>query len=174
MAPRKPQDLLEFFRRSGDASNVVDLPVEKPSGPRVMILRRSQVIVGAACAALGLLLAFLLGLALGGDGSGPAPVDNRVSSGIWTLRVITYDNTERGRQNAKQVMSQLERLDLGDEVGYRRDPANGKVIVILGAWLKRPAGDKRADALKKRVNEIPDINKKLPFESADWYYVENS
>ena len=146
---KKPQDLLEFFRRSSAAPDPA-FQKELERTPRMLVVRRSQAVVAAVSAGLALVLAFLLGLGLGGGSSEPAAA----GGGFWVIQVMKYEDNKTGGRYAKTVQSQLERLDLGDEVNLRRIVEDGELAVTLGCWMSRPHGDARAQELLKKVQGI--------------------
>jgi len=164
---RKPSDILDFLRRSSPE----ELPEPEPAleqTPRMVVLRRSQVVVAAAAGALALVLAFLLGLALGGSGDGSDEGASDV--GVWVLRVVTYRDDERGQEYAQSVKSQLIRRKLGDEVNLRRF-GEGQLAVTVGAWLQAPQDNPQAQSLKRDINEIQDRNGANPFKDAKFWLI---
>jgi len=165
---KKPKDLLEFFRRSsGEPESAAPRELERT--PRMLVLRRSQAVVAAVSAGLGLVLAFLLGLGLGGGSSEPVAA----GGGLWVIRVVSYENNDRGQRYTKTVMSQLERLGLGDEINLHRIISDQKLAVTLGCWIKRPHGDARAQGLLNKVKAIQGRGGQgQPFASADFWRIE--
>jgi hypothetical protein len=166
---KKPQDLLEFFRRSsGDRPEAAALQdLEKT--PRMLVVRRSQAVVAAVSAGLGLVLAFLLGIGLGGGSSEPAVT----GGGRWVIKVISYEDNDKGRRYTKTVMSRIERLDLGDEVNLRRVIGDGKLAVTLGCWIRDPHGDARAEELLEKVKGIRGrAGQAQPFARAKFWRIE--
>ncbi|MHC4548968.1 MAG: hypothetical protein ACYTEZ_09330 [Planctomycetota bacterium] len=165
---KKPQDLLEFFRRTSDETgSTPDVELEKT--PRMMVLRRSQLVVAAAAAGLGVLLAFLIGLGVGGGSAEEGLVGG---VGVWVIRVVSYEDDERGRRYAKMVMSQLERLGLGDEVNLRRLVSDRKLVVTLGSWLRHPGGNADAEKLLAHVREARGRGRQdQPFAGADFWRI---
>jgi len=165
---KKPQDLLEFFRRSSAAPDAA-ASQELEKTPRMLVVRRSQAVVVAVSAGLALVLAFLLGLGLGGGSSEPVAA----GGGLWVIRVVTYEDNDTGGRYAKTVMSQLERLDLGDEVNLRRITEDGKLAVTMGCWMHRPHGDSRAEELLKKVKGIRGRGgQDQPFAGAGFWRIE--
>ncbi len=168
---KRPKDPLEFFRRTSGEQDLgpVGPGSELESTPRMLVLRRSQAVVAMAAAAVALLAAFLLGRGLGGGEAEDAPLGN---VGVWVIRVVSYEDNERGRRYAKTVMSQLERLRLGDEVNLRRIGSTNKLAVTVGSWLQHPQGEAGADKLLGRVKSIQgrDSNER-PFASADYWRI---
>jgi hypothetical protein len=164
---RKPQDLLEFFRRSSTDPDAAALQ-ELEKMPRMLVVRRSQAIVAVVAAGLVVVLAFLLGLGLGGGSSGAT-----VGGGLFVIKVVTYEDSDKGGRYAKTVMSQLERLNLGDEVNVRRVVDDRTLAVTLGSWIRDPRGDARANELLKKVRDIRGRGgQEQPFASADFWRIE--
>ena len=58
----------------------------------MLVVRRSQVVVAAVSAGLGLVLAFLLGLGLGGGSNEPVAA----GGGLWVIRVTKYEDSDTG------------------------------------------------------------------------------
>jgi hypothetical protein len=133
---KKPQDLLEFFRRSSGDRPEAAAPQDLEKTPRMLVVRRSQAVVAAVSAGLGLVLAFLLGLGLGGASSDPAVA----GGGLWVIKVVSYEDNDKGRRYTKTVMSQLERLDLGDEVNLSRVVSDGKLAASRTRSALRQCG----------------------------------
>ena len=108
----KPRDLLEFFRRTSPAEpEGAPAPSLQPT-TRMLVLRRSQVIVASAVAVAALLLAFLVGHAFGSAGAFKADV--------YVIRAAEYGDDEKGQGSARKLKEQLEKMDLGDEVHFLR------------------------------------------------------
>ena len=144
---------------------------------RMVVLRRSQVIVAAAVAGLLLILAFVLGLALGGgdeaastDSIGP---DGSVVGGgapVWVIRVASYKDTDDGRAIARSVAQQLEQLD---EVTLQTIRSSDSVVVTLGSWLRNPNRNEAAKALLQRVHDMRDQQGgERPFQSAMFWSIQ--
>ena len=132
-----------------------------------MVFRRSQVIVAATAAGLGIILAFLIGMASGGEGGEPAETFGKV--GVYTIRVIAYDNTETGQIRAKTLKGQLEQPGW-DEVLIERLDRDGKLLVTIGSWVSNPNTNKEAVALREKVRALrTQGSSKLQFEEA--YFV---
>lgn len=166
---KKPKDLLEFFRRSSENRPEAAAPQELEKTPRMLVVRRSQAVVAAVSAGLGLVLAFLLGLGLGGGSSEPAVA----GGGLWVIKVVSYEDNEKGRRYAKTVMSQLERIDLGDEVNLRRVIGDRTLAVTLGCWIRNPKGDAHARKLLTKVQGIRGRGDQgQPFADADFWRIE--
>jgi len=173
---RKPQDLLEFYRRT---SGSPDEPAgaagdEGSSAPalerthRMLVVRRSQAIVAAVSAVLLVLLAFLLGLAVGGNDAEPAS-----AAGGWVIKVQSYRDNEAGRRRAKSVMDQLEKLGWG-EVTLQTIPSEDRLAVTLGSWVERPGrDDEEAQALRDKVAALTDKrNSRRPFRDAAFWQIK--
>ncbi|MHC4137067.1 MAG: hypothetical protein ACYS0K_19105 [Planctomycetota bacterium] len=165
---KKPKDLLEFFRRSSGEPEAAALQgLEKT--PRMLVVRRSQAVVAAVSVGLGLVLTFLLGLGLGGGASEPVAA----GGGLWVIKVVSYEDSDTGGRFAKTVMSQLERLDLGDEVNLRRIIGDQKLAVTLGCWIRTPHGDARAQELLNKVRGIRGRGGQgQPFAGAAFWRIE--
>ena len=151
---RKPSDLLEFLRSSPSGEAAEPSPdAQEPEArrapappssephlektPRMVVLRRSQVVVASVAVAFGIILAFLLGLAAASPGDSlPAAIGARV----WGLRIITYNDTESGRRQALATKKALQARKL-EEVTLQRVPSRGEIVVMLGAWLTDPTDD---------------------------------
>jgi len=153
--------MLEFFRRTApeqaDAPSSAPPPSLEPT-PRMLVLRRSQAIVAIAAAGAALVLAFVLGLAIGGSGETPA--------GIYVLRVVSRDADAQGRAYARQVKEQIEKLDLGEEVSVLE--SDGRAVVVVGSWFSNPEGRKEARALRDRLRAVRDATQATPFSDADF------
>jgi hypothetical protein len=165
---KKPQDLLEFFRRSTAAPDAAAVR-ELEKTPRMLVVRRSQAIVVAVSAGLALVLAFLLGLGLGGGSSDLATA----GGGYWVIQVKEYKDNNTGGRYAKTVQSQLEKLDLGDEVNLHRITKDGTLAVTLGCWMSQPHRDARANELLRKVRGIQGRGGQgQPFADADFRRIE--
>ncbi len=168
---RKPHDLLEFYRRTSGQEPAEDVTAD-PAQPlqkteRMLVVRRSQAIVAAASATLLVVLAFVLGLAIGDSGTEPVPV-----VGGWVIKVVSYRDTDAGRKRAKSVMSQLQKLGWG-EVTLQMIADNERLAVTLGSWVQRPH-DSKARGLLKRVAKLSDLrNDRLPFKEAAFWQIKN-
>lgn len=167
---KKPQDLLEFFRRA-TAEEPESAPLPEPAAPepgptrRMVLVRPTQIAVAGAAAVLLVVLAFLLGLRAGG-GAEAAP-----GTGVWVVRVITYGDTENGRIQARVMAAELERQGLG-EVTLQPIESKGHLVVALGAWLQDPRHNADAAALRDRVRAIKDERGGAPFQKADFWRIE--
>jgi len=172
---KKPQDLLEFLRRSSPEDPAPGMrpepaPPSLEPTPRMLVLRRSQLIVAGVATALAVVLAFLLGLALGGAGEGEPAVAGALA-GPWVIRVVTYKDTEAGRKMAKSVQAQLERLLLR-EVSQQYIPSQEKVVVTIGAWVHPPERFAPARELRRKIRGLSDSRtEKSPFQDADFWRI---
>lgn len=167
---KKPQDLLEFLRRTKDDTALPAVPSEQAQevgkSPRMLVLRRSQAYVAAGAAGAAIILAVLLGVALGSSEE-----KTPVTQGVWVIRVISYKDTQSGRENAANVARQLEQLGW-EEVTLQHLPAQGRIVVTLGSWLGEPRDLAAATELRKRVREIADKQGGLHFKDADFWRIE--
>ncbi|HEX5137125.1 MAG TPA: hypothetical protein VFY93_09145 [Planctomycetota bacterium] len=156
----KPRDMLEFFRRS--TPEQADAPSPPPPSleptTRMLVLRRSQAIVVVAAAGAALVLAFVLGLAIGGAG-GDAP-------GLFVIRAVSYADDAQGNAAAQKVKEQIEKLDLGEEVHVLE--SDGRTVVAVGSWLSDPQGRKEARALRDRLRALKNATQAAPFADADF------
>jgi len=166
---KRPQDLLEFFRRTSGEPDPGPRGSTLESTTRMLVVRRSQAVVAAAAAGAALLFAFLLGLGMGGGDAGDPALGD---VGVWVIRVVSYDDDDKGRLYAKTVMSQLEKLRLGDEVNLRRIVSTNQLVVTVGSWLQHPKGASEPDTLRKRVRAIQgrDSNER-PFADAEYWRI---
>lgn len=164
----KPRDMLEFFRRTSSPSTeaVPSSPALEPT-TRMLVVRRSQAVVAIAAAAAALLLAFLLGHAVGASGKGETA---DVAPEVYVIRAIAYSDDQRGSDSAQRVKSQLERMDLGEEVGLWQVPSESRTIVTVGSWLGDPAGRKEACALRDKLRGVKDKGtQSAPFADAEFW-----
>ena len=93
--------------------------------------------------------------------------------GLWVIRVMQYEDSDKGGVYAKTVTSQLERLDLGDEVNLRRVISDGKLAVTLGCWMQDPNGDARARELLEKIRGIRGRGgQDQPFAGAKFWRIE--
>jgi hypothetical protein len=144
--------MLEFFRRAGTSPEP-----EAPGAPRLepttrmIVVRRSQAVVAAMIAAAALLLVFLLGHAVGAAGGSDA------AANVYVIRAAAYGDDEQGRTFARSVKEQLEKMDLGEEVGVVRVAGENRTVVTVGAWLADPAGRKEARALRDKLRAIKEL-----------------
>jgi len=171
---RKPQDLLEFLRRSSPEDRAPALrpdsaaPSSLEPTPRILVLRRSQLVVAGIVTALALALAFLLGTALGGGGEEGSAAG---VSGPWVIRVVTYQDTEEGRKMAKIVEAKLEQLHIG-EVSLQYIASQSKVVVTIGAWIHPPQRIAAAKELRRKIRDLSDSRTGTPpFQDADFWRI---
>ncbi|MHC4957369.1 MAG: hypothetical protein ACYTGN_03265 [Planctomycetota bacterium] len=171
---RRPSDILDFLRNSGsDEPAQPEAPRRPVPGrevektPQVLILRRSQVVVAVASAALLVLLAFVLGLAIGGDGTSPARP--RLGT-VWGIRVITFDASQKGTEQAQEMVQRLQALDI-EEVTIQPIPSTGKLVVMLGSWLTPPDDSVGARATLTKVKKLTWRGKQA-FPDADFWSVQ--
>jgi hypothetical protein len=122
--------------------------------------------VAIAVGVLALVLAFLIGLAVGGAGGGEEAAGQ---ASVWTIKVASYPDNAKGHEYAQLLTSRLLALKLGDEVNLRRTAADDAVVVTVGAWMQTPSGNAAAEALRDKIRKIPDRNGALPFESAHFW-----
>ncbi|MGH7162314.1 MAG: hypothetical protein ACREID_02430 [Planctomycetota bacterium] len=173
---RKPHDILDFLRRQTgsqeDSPEPVRFAVPSDGGrpqktTRMLVLRRSQAIVSAVAAGLLVALALLLGMSLGGRAGEPS---DSAQTGVWVVRVITYDDSDAGRVDADVLARQLEAQGLGQVTLHRLK--GDKLVLALGAWLKNPTQDAGAKELLARVQKTADAAGKRHFESAGFWRIE--
>ena len=92
---RKPNDMLEFLRRSGDDPAPARETIRKTPRdrrdflPETMMLRRSQVLVSGAIALLLVVLAFVIGLIAGSGSDNAGSMGASAPTEVWVLRVVT-------------------------------------------------------------------------------------
>jgi hypothetical protein len=178
--PRKPQDILAFLRSKGGEPGEEPAPAVEPSlgtgdaaapkqPPRVFVLRRTQVYVALTATALFLVLAFQVGH-VAGSRSRPRPDAAAPTSALdlWTVRAITYDNSDQGRADAARIVRMLEKAGLSPSIR-----ANAKsVVVVVGAWLRNPKEDPAAAALVETVRDIKDAAGRTQFPDAAIWQIE--
>lgn len=162
--------MLDFLRRAAEPNRLPELPADARDAPRLLLVRRSEVLIALAVAGLLAVLAFLLGLTLGGGGDDP---EGRVAAttGIWVVRVATYNDTENGRISAQTVKGHLLRQGL-DDVHIHRIPSQEKLVVSCGSWISVPKQDKAAILVRKTVREMRDVAGNKPFTSAYFWHIE--
>lgn len=172
---RKPQDILEFLRRKPEQRGP-SAPTEGPppedgleSTPRLLLVRKSQIVVAGLIAGLSLVLAFLIGMAFGGGDEAPAPATETL--GPWVIRAISYDNDAQGRATAKNVQEQLSAL--GHEVTIQTLAGQSNVVVTVGAWVQNPQRSEKARRLLQEIQAITEKKKpkKTPFRSAYFWQI---
>lgn len=164
----KPRDMLEFFRRTSSPSTeaVPSSPSLEPT-TRMLVVRRSQAVVAIVAAVAALLLAFLLGHAVGASGKSEA-LD--AAPEVYVIRAIAYSDDLKGSDSAQRVKTQLERMDLGEEVVLWQVPSESRTVVTVGSWLGNPAGRKEACALRDKLRGVKDKStQSAPFADADFW-----
>lgn len=160
---RKARDLLELYRKVETPPDAVE-HLEKT--PRMLVLRQSQIVVAAVAGLLVIVLAYLIGLAAGGDGEA-VPAD--AARGPWVLKVIDYADSESGRRKAQTVAGFLEKQGWG-EVTIQR--SGERVAVTLGAWVEHPTNYKPAKKLRNDVRALPDLQTGVKhFAEADFWRI---
>jgi len=164
----KPRDMLEFLRRASGRPAGTEQPASAglEATPRMVVLRRSQVVVAGAVTAGALLLAFLVGMAAADRGAGRQ---------VYVIRAASFQDDAAGRQVAltrKRQLEQMEQLDLG-EVQIVRDPALQSVAVTVGAWESDPSRSERARSLLGQIQRIQVQNtRETPFRDASFWRIE--
>ena len=161
--------MLEFFRRSAPAESgaAPSSPALEPT-TRMLVLRRSQAVVAGAAAVAALLLAFLLGHAVGTSGGG----SEATGPGVYVIRAVSYADDEKGKDFARKMKEQLDRMDLGEEVGVLDVPSESYTVVTVGSWLSDPAGRKEARALRDKLRALKDSTQATPFANAEFWRME--
>ncbi len=165
----RPQDLLEFLRRHDTEEEAAPpeqaqrepAPGTIQGGGRLTLTQRQLQIAGVMVA-LGLALAFLLGMAFGGSGPEPAAVGP--AGNAWVIRAISYPDVERQMQATRETESWLNAQGLG-QATMIRIRSKEQLVVVLGAWLEDPSGDPAVQRLLKRVRNL-DWKGKKPFDGA--------
>jgi len=167
---QKPSDLLEFLRQSHDDEPA---PVRPDPAPErtvpMLVLRRSQATVAGVAAGLAMILLFLLGLGRGGGGEEPAA--SAIGQRVWGIRVVSYKDTERGRNDARITQNQLQQLDL-DEVTLQRIGSQGLIVVMVGAWLNNPKDNSRAQTILAKVQNLLARGKNRAFPDAQFWSIQ--
>ncbi|MHC4952373.1 MAG: hypothetical protein ACYTGZ_00660 [Planctomycetota bacterium] len=180
----KPRDILEFLRRTGQEppEEPAELPRARPSAappraptknwggiPEFVVLHRRQLAIAGVAAILLLVLAFLLGMVTGG---GEPEADAGRPVGVWTIRVIEYDNTRNGLIRAKSLAAELRRAGR-DEVTIQQLDGDRKLLVTLGSWLNNPKKSEEALSLLNwiRGREVHGRNR-TPFSDAYFYRIK--
>jgi len=172
---KKPQDLLEFLRRSsGDSEPVSAAPARekqppRESAPRMLVLRRSQLVVAVTAIGLFVILAFVVGLIVGEGSEAPAaPV---AKTGVWVIRAISFHDTDAGRESARMVRQQLKERQI-DDVTLHTLRSDNTLVVSVGSWLSDPRKDDRATTLLSRIRSWPDDLGKQPFHDAQFWQIQ--
>lgn len=168
---KRPQDMLEFFRRSTadpEPAIVVQDDPDLEETPRLLLVRRSQILIASAATLLAVILAFVLGMAAGGDEEPPVTAEG---VGGWVIRVISYKQGDNGLEYAKSVMGDLEKLGWG-EVTLQQIPSKQELVVTLGSWVHHPTRYKPARQLLDRIKKMDDKRTgRLPFEGAYFWRI---
>jgi len=167
---RKPSDILDFLRNASSEPEPVSpaAPPDAPpqtrpdrsdpgphKSPRMLVLRRSQVMVASVAVGLVVILAFLLGMAATStDDRVPALLGVRV----WGIRAITYNDTKSGRMQASATKKALQARNL-EEVTLQRVRSKGEIVVMLGAWLTDPTDNRRQKELLATVRKLQQRGK---------------
>jgi hypothetical protein len=166
---KKPQDLLEFFRRATEEPAAPAAEPEPPVAPepplrRMVLVRPSQIVVAGVAALLLVVLAFLVGRAA------TAGRPEAAGTGVWVIRAITYSDTENGRLNAKVLTEDLRRQGIAD-VTVEPIPSREQLVVAVGAWLEDPTRNAGASELRDRVRALKDPRGATPFQNADYWRI---
>jgi hypothetical protein len=130
----------------------------------MLVLRRSQAVVVLVGAAAALLLAFLLGHAVGASGG------DATGTEVFVIRAASYPGGEQGESHARKVKEQIEKLDLGEEVHVLE--SEGRTVVTVGSWLSDPEGRKEARALRDRLRALKNNTQAAPFAGAEFWPVK--
>ena len=165
----KPQDLLEFLRRHETEEEAAPTeparrgpaPDSVRRGGRLTLTQR-QVQIAGVMVALGLTLAFLLGMALGD--SEPQRAAGAPAGNAWVIRAISYPDVERQMQAVRETERWLNAQGLG-QATMIRIRSKEQLVVVLGAWLEDPSGDPAVKRLLDRVRNL-DWKGKRPFDGA--------
>lgn len=165
---KKPQDLLEFFRRATEepaapAAEPEPTEAPEPALRRMVLVRPSQILVAGVAALLLVVLAFLVGRAAAGR-------PEAAGTGVWVIRAITYSDTENGRLAAKVLTEDLRRQGIVD-VTVEPIPSREQLVVAVGAWLEDPTRNARASELRDRVRALKDPRGATPFQNADYWRI---
>ncbi len=181
---RKPQDMLEFLRRQNADETAPPegaLP-DEPAGPmaepaphleptaRVLVLRRSQVVVSCIAGGLLLLLVFLVGLRTGQAKSPKAPAASPPGAAMpfWVIRVVTYKDSEQGWADARRMKVALNELG---QVTFHKILSTQDLVVALGSWLEDPKEDRAARALLEQVRTL-EVAARRDFGGAHYWQIQ--
>jgi hypothetical protein len=159
--------MLEFFRRSAPEQEGAPPPRVLEPTTRMLVLRRSQAVVVLVAAAATLVLAFVLGHALGAAG-GDAPK----GPDVFVIRAAAYDGDAQGASYARKVKEQIESLGLGEEVNVLEVESEGRTVVTVGAWLTDPEGKKEARALREKLRALKNDKQAAPFADAEFWLMK--
>jgi len=158
--------MLEFFRRGATADPAAPSSRELEPTTRMLVLRRSQAVVAGAAAVAALLLAFLVGHAVGAGGRTD---EAALALPVYVIRAAEYGDDEKGKGFARTRKEQLDKMGLGQEVSILEVPSESRTVVAVGSWLSDPEGQKDAVALREKLRGIKDNNQGTPFaEAAFW------
>lgn len=156
--------MLEFFRRSAPADADAAPSQQLEPTTRMLVLRRSQAVVAGAVAIAALLLAFLVGHAVGG-----AKGDEALGPPVYVIRAVAYGDDEKGAGFARKMKEQLEKMGLGEEVSVLEVPSESSTVVAVGSWLSDPQGSKDAVALREKLRGLKDNTQAMPFADAAFW-----
>lgn len=162
--------MLEFFRRSAPERAE---PSAQPSAPalepttRMLVLRRSQAVVAGAAAVAALLLAFLVGHAIGASGG-----EGAAATEVYVIRAVEFGDDETGVSAARRTKEMLDKLSLGDEIRILHVPSRSRTVVAVGSWLSDPVESKDARGLLDRVRAMKDVKQATPFAAAEFWKIE--
>jgi hypothetical protein len=156
--------MLEFFRRSAPEQDDAPPPPSLQPTPRMLVLRRSQAVVAVAAGAAALVLAFVLGLAVGGPGDAGAE-----GTEVFVIRAASYGGDAPGAAFARKMKAEIEKLDLGEEIHVLEVPSEGRTVVTVGSWIANPEGRKEARAVRDKLRSVKDATQSAPFADADFW-----
>jgi hypothetical protein len=175
---RKPNDMLEFLRRSGDdpspaRETLREIPRDRRDFlPETMMVRRSQVLVSGAIALLLAVLAFVIGLIAGSGSDNTGSAAMSAPAEVWVLRVATLKDNENNRVAAKAWRDDLRGI-YGEEIFIHPLEEKGQLVLALGTWLKNPeeSPEEFAAAIKLRdgIRKALDPAGNLLFEDAHFW-----
>jgi hypothetical protein len=157
--------MLEFFRRGATADPAAPSRELEPT-TRMLVLRRSQAVVAGAAAVAALLLAFLVGHAVGAGGRTDEAV---LAVPVYVIRAAEYGDDEKGKGFARTRKEQLDKMGLGKEVSILEVPSESRTVVAVGSWLSDPEGQKDAVALREKLRGIKDNTQGTPFAGAAFW-----
>ncbi|MGQ0614912.1 MAG: hypothetical protein ACT4PV_14345 [Planctomycetaceae bacterium] len=181
---RKPQDMLEFLRRQNAEENVppegalteaAATAARTPAEPleptaRVLVLRRSQVVVSCIAGGLLLLLVFLVGLRTGQARSPNSPAASPAGAPLpfWVIRVVTYKDSEQGWADARRVKAALQEFG---QVTFHKIVSTQDLVVALCSWLEDPREDRAARELLERVRTL-EVAARRDFGGAHYWQIQ--
>jgi len=189
---QRPRDILEFLRRAGgggppvaeevaeEAETTSRIFVSPPVSAQPVVAARGagepieltprQALIAGLAALLLAILTYMVGHMVGGNSADQAISSAPVS--LWTIRVVSYDDTRSGEISAKTWASKIERL-ADDEVTIERLDRDRKLVVTLGSWLKNPRENERALRLLQWVQNLESKGgTKKPFDDACFYSIK--